>query len=145
MREAICNITTLFILIGSLVCSAVQAADGQYLPQQREQNGLAYLSGGIGEREADAMRAAKQHYRLALTFAVRESKAFLSDVQVRIESVEGNTKFDVVSVGGMVLVNLPAGSYKAEFEDRGRIIIDRFQVPRKGTLRKVYYWPRLDG
>ena len=78
--------------------------------QPQEQNGITYLSGGIGEDESQAIQQVKG-YNLHMTFSEGAGNEYLSNVDVVIQTVEGRTMLSLNKVGPIVYVKLPAGKY----------------------------------
>ncbi len=69
---------------------SVIAADMTALPEAQNQNGITYLSGGIGLDESTAMKAAARDYTLMLTCSVQPTGKYLSDVKVNIADNSGS-------------------------------------------------------
>jgi len=88
--------------------------------QPKQQNGIDYISGGVGLDEQNAMRALSPGYNLRLTFATKQTGAYRSDVQLDIADAKGNSVLSVPSTGPMVFAKLPAGTYRisASAEDK---------------------------
>ena len=78
--------------------------------QPQEQNGITYLSGGVGEDESQAIKQAKG-YNLHMTFSEGTGNEYLSNVDVVIQTVEGRSVLSLSKVGPIVYVKLPAGKY----------------------------------
>lgn len=78
--------------------------------QRQEQNGIAYLSGGIGEDEAKAIQQTTG-YNLHMTFAVGAENKYIPDVDVVIEKAQGQPVLTLQDAGPLVYVQLPAGKY----------------------------------
>ncbi|EGV30830.1 hypothetical protein ThidrDRAFT_2462 [Thiorhodococcus drewsii AZ1] len=92
--------------------TAAIAADLSALPPAQTQNGVTYVTGGIGQPESTAMESAASQYDLMMTFA-RNDGAFVSDVQVSISDQQGAPVLDLVS-GPILLIDLPDGTYKIQ-------------------------------
>ena len=60
------------------------------LVQRQEQNGIAYLSGGIGEDESKAIQQTTG-YNLHMTFSVGSQNEYIPDVSVVIQKAPGQT------------------------------------------------------
>jgi hypothetical protein len=56
-------------------------------PAAQTQNGITFVTGGIGKPEAAAMKAAAGHYDLMITFADR-SGDYVADVDVKIQDAK---------------------------------------------------------
>ncbi|HYQ39760.1 MAG TPA: carboxypeptidase regulatory-like domain-containing protein [Pseudomonas sp.] len=85
----------------------------------KEQNGITYLSGGIGEDESQAMKQVKG-YNLHMTFSAGAANDYLSGVDVVITTVEGRSIVSLSQVGPIVYVKLPAGKYLVVASQNGR-------------------------
>jgi hypothetical protein len=89
------------------------------LPQQKIQNDVAFLCGGVGEDEAGYMKQQARNYDLALTFATRTGD-YLADVDVNIKNAKGDDVLQTKCDGPMLLVNLPnSGTYRIRAETSG--------------------------
>jgi hypothetical protein len=114
MQRAIA--TAALTLAVCLSAPAVMAATAQ--PQQ--QNGVSYISGGVGLDEQNAMHALSADYNLRLTFATKQTGAYRSDVQLDIADIKGNSVLSVANTGPMVFAKLPAGTYRVSASAEGK-------------------------
>src|SRR5262249_51842776 len=78
--------------------------------ESKTENGIPYMSGGIGKAELEALRVLGQGDDLKLVFATREGN-YLSDVAVVIKDSNGNHVLAAVAEGPWFYTNLPAGKY----------------------------------
>jgi hypothetical protein len=69
--------------------------------------GIAYVSGGIGDDERAILESLSGQYTLKLEFAKR-NRDYLGDVRVILR---GPVSLDVISDGPIFLAKLPAGTY----------------------------------
>jgi len=83
------------------------------LPAIHQEGEITYLSGGIGQDEAQAMKRAAAQYPLELVFVQRDGKKenYLADMPVRIVDAKGAVVFEGRSEGPYFLAELPKGSY----------------------------------
>ncbi len=84
------------------------------LPAERVNGNVIYLSGGIGQEEAAALRQSESRYPLALEF-IRNGESgaeFLAGVSVTIKDPQGNVVLAAPSEGPLLLAKLPDGKYK---------------------------------
>ncbi|MBS1191702.1 MAG: hypothetical protein H6R10_3494 [Rhodocyclaceae bacterium] len=100
------------LLAAALALSSVVSPLASAL-DDRNIDGIDYLSGGVGKEEAQDVRAAAQDYSLAMTFTDTGGK-FVSDVKVDVKKSNGEEVLSALSDGPMVLVNLPPGSYTVQ-------------------------------
>jgi hypothetical protein len=77
-------------------------------------SGVAYVSGGAGADEREAMQAQRGRYSLWLTTAAR-SGAFLADVDVRVSPLpSGAPVLEHRMTGPLLYAALPTGRYVVE-------------------------------
>lgn len=78
--------------------------------QQEQQNGINYLSGGIG---LDESRFIQQNhgYNLRMSFSVGPANEYIPDVDVVVQNAQGHTVLTLNQAGPLVYVQLPAGQY----------------------------------
>ncbi len=110
------------------------------LPQAKTENGIIYLSGGVGKPEAAAMREEARHYPLSMVFSAAKDNEFLADVQVKIRNNAGKEVLSTVSDGPIMLVKLPAGKYTVAAEAHGKMLQRSVQVPAKGDRQVSFHW-----
>jgi hypothetical protein len=125
----------------ALVIQQVAFAAGTSMPASKTENGITYVSGGIGEEEAVAMKTAAKHYDLMLTFAERGTGAYLADVKVKVNDQQGKTVLNTVSDGPIFLAKLPDGKYTIEVNENGKSLTRIVRVNHKHHDRLTFYWP----
>ena len=106
-------------------------------PTPKQQNGISYVNGGIGEDEQSAMRAQRSDYNLLLTFATAQSGAYRSDVQLDIMDTKGNTLLSAANSGPMFYARLPAGTYRISAAAAGKVFKRSVRIgtaPKEMTL-----------
>ncbi|MCP3710097.1 carboxypeptidase regulatory-like domain-containing protein [Paraburkholderia sp. CNPSo 3274] len=98
--------------LGASFCEAQTAAAGTDTAATRTvQNGVAYITGGVGSDEAAALRSVAGQYSLRMTFLTRGGE-FLSDVDVEIVGPSGAAVLNTRTLGTFLYVSLPAGRYQ---------------------------------
>ncbi len=75
-----------------------------------DQDGVPYVSGGVGSEERRMLQAMSEHFDLKLTMALTDGH-FVSDVRVRIQDSYGDTLVDTVTDGPFLLAQLIPGAY----------------------------------
>jgi hypothetical protein len=129
--------------VGLIALGAPGADARAELPPLKTQNGVQYVSGGIGSDESQSLRAAMPQYPLALIFASPEAgnvAAYLADVQVAITDSAGKTVLNTKSDGPYLLVKLPPGKYKVSANAGGKIQTHDVDVPASGGVQKRFDW-----
>lgn len=107
--------------------------------QRQEQNGIAYLSGGIGEDEAKAIQQTTG-YNLHMTFAVGAENKYIPDVDVVIEKAQGQPVLTLQDAGPLVYVQLPAGKYNVIATRNGEVRRDVAEVGSGEARNLVFHW-----
>jgi opacity protein-like surface antigen len=103
------------VLAACLTPAAVLAA-----PTPKQQNGISYVNGGVGEEEQSAMKAMRSDYNLLLTFATKQSGAYRSDVQLDIMDAKGADLVSAANTGPMFFARLPPGTYRISAAAEGK-------------------------
>jgi hypothetical protein len=129
------------LALGTQQISPALSADMSLLPKPETRNNITYLSGGVGEDEAAAMKAAAKSYNLMLTFVVQGTGQYRSDVGIKIQDMTGKTLLDTVSNGPMFLATLPAGSYKITTSENGMTRTRTVHITPRQHVREVVAWP----
>jgi hypothetical protein len=121
---------------GLLATAASAALPPSYaeLPAVHHEGDITYLSGGIGQDEAQAMKRAAGQYPLELVFVQRDGKkeSFLADMPVRIVDAKGTVVFDGRSEGPYFLAELPGGRYTVSTK------LDAWSFSRRVTVGKEH-------
>lgn len=90
-------------------------------PEVKEENGIRYVTGGIGAEERKALEAMKKDFNLELVFAAKRGGAFLADVDVTIRDANGREVLRTVADAPIFLAQLPAGRYTVESDYDGQV------------------------
>jgi hypothetical protein len=112
------------------------------LPTPKTENGITFLSGGIGKTEASAMKNEARHYPLSMVFSATKTNEYLADVLVTLKNEAGKKLLSAVSDGPIMLVKLPAGEYKVAAEINGKTLHRTVRVSGKGDRRLEFHWPQ---
>ena len=130
-----------FVLFLGIAAAGVAVANESTRPQPKMQNGITYLTGGIGQDQVQEMRAdAREGYNLQLVFATQKSGEYVANVRVMISDAKGETLIDAVSDGPGFYAKLPAGHYKISAENRGELQGVSIDVTGHNINRHVLYW-----
>ena len=92
---------------------AIPPAYQAHLPQQRELDGIPFITGGSTPQEAEAVKRAAQEWPLEIVFEEKDGRAErpLERMPVTITDASGKVVFDGVSEGPILLARLPRGNY----------------------------------
>jgi hypothetical protein len=139
------NIRTLLSLVVITVSlgalGPVVAADMEALPEAQTQNGITYLSGGIGLDESEAMKAAAKDYTLMITCSVQPTGKYLANVKVNIADKSGSPVLETVIDGPMLLVQLAPGQYRISAENDGVTMHSTVDIGSEHPTRVNLSWP----
>lgn len=118
------------------------SAPDNHLPGAHLVGDITYLSGGIGQGEAQAIKHVAKYYPLELEF-LRKAKPrdeYLADVKIRIKDVHDKMVLDVTSDGPFLLAKMPTGEYTVSAEHRGRVQQRQVHVTARDHRRIVFEW-----
>lgn len=114
------------------------------LPLEQKAGGIGYMTGGIGEESASAMRAVRQRYPVAITFALRDGgrNQFTANVGAVIEDASGVPVLSLVTEGPYLYVSLPPGEYRLTAQEprMGPTKQLRFRVERNHHIDLLVLW-----
>jgi hypothetical protein len=134
-RKFACIAATVFSL-----CGVSAYAQNSSLPATHTDNGITYITGGIGSDQSDAMRLAAKNYSLRLTFAAKSDGAFLADVKVTIRRGKNETVISRTAEGPYFYAQLKPGAYTVQVDYQGATQSRKVQVPAKGGVAADFYW-----
>ena len=132
--------TRLCIPTAALLLSIALQASAATLPQPQTANGIRYLSGGVGQDEAAAMKAEAKNYPLSIVFSAGRDNEYLADVKVTIKDKAGKQVLATTTAGPILLVDLPAGRYTIAAERNGKTVNRTVQVNHRGDKRVNLHW-----
>lgn len=114
----------------------VVAADGQIVTSA---NGIKYVTGGIGDEEATAIRGMAKNFSLNLVFS-EGSGGKITGVDVVIYSNQGNVVFRIKSASPFLYVALPEGKYRvvANYDGQKQGVV--FEVDGKTNKKVILNW-----
>ena len=117
MRTSKISITFASLLVSAMLISPVYAQEA--IPDQTmNASSVPMMSGGVGSDEMEQLRQIQNQYNLKLLFT-ETNGVFLSEVPVRIEDKKGQVVLDTTTGGPVLLVTLPAGTYKVTAQQNG--------------------------
>jgi hypothetical protein len=135
------KILTIFaILLGAAFFSYAQDIP---LVEPRVENGIRYITGGVGIDEREAMREALPgDYNLKIVLAAK-SGPYLSNIPVRIADAAGNVLLETDDNGPWIYVDLPSGKYTVSADYNGNE--KRRVVSIDGGMDTVFFHWKYDG
>jgi hypothetical protein len=133
------SLVVIAVSLGTL--GSAIADDMDAMPEVKTQNGISYVSGGIGKDQSDAMNAAAKDYTLMLTCATRPTGEYLADVKVNITDKSGSPVLETVTDGPILLVKLAPGQYRISAESNGGSVNKTVNISAKHPVKVNLYWP----
>jgi hypothetical protein len=104
------------------------------------QGDIGFVSGGSSLDDRQSLADVAGRYNLHLTFAVRPSGEYLSDVGVTVADESGKTLLDTVSAGPMFYAQLPPGRYRVTVASEGQSQTRDLAVGATGIASQAFYW-----
>lgn len=108
MKQLSKKTLSILLLSGGLVLAAPVMAQ---MPPAQEQNGVTYVTGGVGTDEAQAFQSARGRYNLHIT-VTSKGGAFLADIPIKVINSRNQTVLDTTTNGPYLFAKLPAGRYQ---------------------------------
>ena len=102
--------------------------------------GVAYMTGGIGIAEREAMESQGRDYNLKLSFS-EKSGVYLTDVRVAVENRNGVEMVNITTNGPWLYLQLPRGSYivKSTYNGESRRI-ENLRVTGTDRVQRIVRW-----
>lgn len=112
------------------------------LPPMQQQNGVEYVSGGIGIDESTSFKEAMSRFPLAMTFAQLQGDKgdYIADVKVVVSDAHGKTMLDTTAEGPYLLARLPAGKYQVKATYEGETQTRGVTIGNKGSHHLMFSW-----
>jgi hypothetical protein len=126
-------------LVLATPCLADESSEAPAISVHRD-GGAAYVTGGIGSDERDALLAAGQSYALKLTFAGGGDGAYVAEVDVKILDGKGQPVLAASDTGPYLFVDLPPGTYRVTATLHGRALEKTVAVTAGRQASAGFYW-----
>lgn len=137
MRNILILLISLMLINGSTFADAPSLYSSK---MHNTKNGLAYMTGGIGEEDAGTMRAQAKNFTLNLLFSEGTSGRWVTDVNVNIYNVQSQSIFRIVGSKPMLYVNLPAGTYTILANNAGQKLRHKITIEDNVNQRIILNW-----
>lgn len=128
------------ILTGLMGAMAMLAITNTVYADEVSIDQPAYMNGGIGQEEADDMRANAGQYNLRLYFSEAKQGQSISDVAVTITDKKGNVKLDIADAGPMLFVHMENGIYKVTCQHNGVVLTKVVKVANHKGVNVHLNW-----
>jgi len=127
------------LTVGLLALSGTTFAQ---IPETQHSDGIAYISGGVGEDEALAIVAESKQWPLMLELSQLENGrgVWIFGSQIKIINDQKKVIFDAVSEGPYILINLEAGAYFIEASYQGVVQKQSVAVKAGQNQKLSIFW-----
>jgi hypothetical protein len=131
--------------LGLAAVAVVTLAMAQTPPEKViTQNGVSFVSGGIGVDSQERLNLREKDFNLKLVFTLVEGN-YLADIGVTVKNAAGKTVIEHTADGPCFMAKLPAGTYSVSVVENGKSQTRKVAV-RDGRLRTEYFrWPSKPG
>ena len=100
----------------ALAIAAMPPAASSEELQVRQQNGMSYVSGGIGDAEQARLKRMAERFNLRVTMATN-SGAYMGATLVHIEKSSGEKVAEIETRGPILLAEVPPGKYRIRVDE----------------------------
>ena len=140
-------LATLFLLSISapLVAEEVPGTETNVLGQEIDisNSELTYLNGGIGIEESDAIRLRAPEFPIHISFSKGKDGESITDVDLHITNSAGFSVFESNSVGPLLYLKLPNGSYTINSKYGDVTLTSKIKVSGKKNVNLYLNWKSL--
>jgi len=128
-----------------LAAPAMAAGDNAgliLLPPPQTQGSVTFITGGVGEEEAAAMRMEEARFPLSMEFArtAQPRAEFYALVNVTIRDPQGQTVLSTVTEGPFLLANVPPGKYTVTAAIEGQAKQQSVVVDERRPEHIAFVW-----
>jgi hypothetical protein len=133
------------VAVGLLTAGvAVPALAQTQFPMPVQQGEVTYITGGIGQDEAQAMRASASAYNLLVSNA-RNDGSFTAGIDVIIRDGHGQTVLMAKDTGPLFYVRLPPGAYTMDALYNGIEKVKDVVIAPHRPAQINLIWPEMAG
>ena len=98
---------------GEIIDSVGSGATEALLPVVQTNDGISYISGGIGDEELAELKAQEHNFNVRILIS-SVSGEYMSDIALRFLGKQNAEVFRIEGVGPYFYANMPAGTYTVE-------------------------------
>lgn len=106
---------------------------------EKSDQGLPYLSGGIGDEERDEILGREKDFNLKLVFA-EKGGSYMANVNVVVLNAKGQIVLEASSTGPFFLTTLPTGNYRVKVTANGKTQQASLAITAKKRLARTFLW-----
>lgn len=142
MKSRTSVIATAVAVSGMTLALNAIGAPASHVPAAHKLGNVTYITGGVGQTEADAIKHAAKYYPLELEFLLKAKPKdeYLSAVKVRIKDAHDKMVLNATADGPFLLAKMPAGKYTVSAERDGKVENRQIEIAAKEHRRVVFEW-----
>lgn len=112
------------------------------LPSVKTQGDVQYVTGGVGEEEAQSIEAMESKFPLVLEFVekAKPHDEYVADVDVTVTDRKGRNVLMTRADGPFLLAKLPRGEYRVKATYAGHTLAKRIHVAAHASTPAVFVW-----
>lgn len=112
------------------------------IPSTKYSEGLAFISGGVGESESEAILAEAKYWPLLLELSQLEQGrgVWIFGAQVQIFNMMQQSVFDALSDGPYILINLKPGQYRIQASYQGVLQTKAVEILADESKKLSIFW-----
>ncbi|HEV2007521.1 MAG TPA: carboxypeptidase-like regulatory domain-containing protein [Burkholderiales bacterium] len=143
----VAKLTALATIVAVALSVAPQSFSGDEIVslQPERQGQVSFVSGGVGDDEAQAIKSMAANYPVEMLFVAKGNpNQYLANVKVLITDRTGNVVLDTTTRGPFLFAKLPPGRYSVSAEAEGGVKKQNIQVTG-ARQRVMLLWDRGGG
>lgn len=109
-------------------------------PEVRRENGIDFLTGGVGVDGRAQLKPLVRDMNLQLVFAEKKTGGYLADVEVVIADRKGGEILKVSNSDPMVFAALEPGTYSIKAKTAHGTLEREVKVPASGRRTELFLW-----
>jgi hypothetical protein len=138
VKTTFATVASVLLTLGVVSSSYASTASSSAIDVEHYK-GIAYVSGGFGIEERDAIFSMGKKDNLGLSFAL-QNKEYLDGAKVLIKDDKGQNVLETTSDGPLFFTKLPEGKYTVMARALGKTLTRVVDVPSKGQTRLYFVW-----
>ena len=107
-------------------------------------DGTTFINGGIGQEEADEIRAKAGTFNLHIYMSEGKNGQSITGVEVAIIDKKGEIKFNLPDVGPILYLQLNKGSYKITAKFNDVTVVKNISINKKSPRDIYLHWDSLE-
>lgn len=131
---------TKVFLLGVCMLASASTCIAESIEIQTSEQGVSYITGGIGIDEVDALKQYINQFNLHLLFSQGACGHAIVDVDVDIYDAKNQRVLQLIGVDPQLFVKLDRGRYRVVADHEGLQQGSRFTVTENGYKKVVLHW-----